>query len=422
MVDHVGNGPVEFRQAQRLLCPSEMERILLRTQLPSHGAKPCRLVDAKFQPARHCIALYSCSGTYVTAAVPLSPDSPFHHPGHGVVDDETGVRLFPFPEDPALPGLPLAADSKSMARLVGHMLTANVISCRVLPVRYRPCQRCTFRVDVLLKTPEGGPFQQVLFAKVYDDAAELETVHAAMRCLTALHENLRAATPIGRVAKPRILLQNALQGCSLEELLDDSHADPMIVRCATAIAAVHGSSITVRRRRDLLEELDELSQWARDLGTADALLSSAMASLVESLLQCADVVKTLNVNCFTHGDFKPNQILVDGEQPGLLDFDGCAMSDPALDVATFVSTLRQIAARRACSERECEKLRLLEEAFVRQYCALTSQDGQFRRKVLWCQAVASFRKALRAFYRDPSSPLPAVLVEGARQCVRRLVE
>jgi hypothetical protein len=410
MVDHVGDSAVEFREAQRLLCPREMDRILLRTQLSSQGAKPCRLVDAKFQPARHCIALFSCSGTYVTAAVPLSPDSPFHRAGHGVVDDETGVRLFPFPEDPALPGLALAADSRSMARLVGHMLTAEVISCRVLPVRYRPCQRCTFRVDVLLETPDDGPFQQVLFAKVYDDPAELETVYSAMGCLTALHENFRAATPLGRAAKPRIILQNALQGCSLEELLDNGHAGPAIVRCATAIAAVHGSSITVGRSRNLLEELDELSQWARDLGTADALLSSAMASLVESLLQCTDVVKTLNVNSFTHGDFKPNQILVDGKQPGLLDFDGCAMSDPALDVATFVSTLRQITARRACSEQECEKLHLLEEAFVRQYCALTSQDGQFR------------RKALRAFYRDPSSPLPAVLVEGARLCVRRLLE
>jgi hypothetical protein len=45
---------------------------------------------------------------------------------------------------------------------------------------------------------------------------------------------------------------------------------------------------------------------------------------------------------------------------------------------------------------------------------------EFRRRAAWYEAVALLRKALRSFGRSPFSPLPALLIAEAWDCLKDL--
>lgn len=432
----------ERRQTQLIMEPAQMQPVLSRV-LESHCSSvsvDCVLIDAKYQPTQHCLALYQYHGAYVTVMACWSPDSPFFNADKSNLDTKTDIQIFPFPNDPLLPGLPCAADSVLMTRMLEPLLQKEykktcMIDCRVTPVRYRPCQRCTFCVQLAIELGNGRIDQHVLYAKVFDDPRELDIVGQAMQLLDNFHnrlDNLSVAVPLGSVRKERILLQKGKRGDCLERLVEDattvgkpSHdVCALISGVAAGIASIHALPIAVPRKRDLMNEARAFSQGVNTVASVCRPLYASMHSLISALLGRTDITASLETRCFTHGDFKPNQIIVDGRQMTCLDFDGCAMSDRALDVATFIATLRQIRVRQSLNmsmDRSGEKnLHILETLFLDQYCTAAFQGHLFRQKVIWCQALALLRKALRAFYRDPASPVPTALITEAHQCVQSL--
>ena len=44
----------------------------------------------------------------------------------------------------------------------------------------------------------------------------------------------------------------------------------------------------------------------------------------------------------THGTFKPEQVLIHDQQIAFIDFDECCLAEPALDVAVFLSTIKDV--------------------------------------------------------------------------------
>jgi len=109
-----------------------------------------------------------------------------------------------------------------------------------------------------------------------------------------------------------------------------------------------------------------------------------------------------------HGDGKPSQFLLSPAGITLLDFDHCGLADPASDVGTFLAALRHRAIVGAAPGAH-----RLPAAFLGAYQAAAGPG--ITTAARWYEAVALVRKALRAFARSPRSPLPAALVEAARQ-------
>src|SRR5690349_22394487 len=67
-----------------------------------------------------------------------------------------------------------------------------------------------------------------------------------------------------------------------------------------------------------------------------------------------------------HGDFGGSQLIWDGTCLGLIDFDKCALGDPALDLANFVVQLRRRALLDVPDAPPVETLRhLLLDAYLR---------------------------------------------------------
>jgi len=70
----------------------------------------------------------------------------------------------------------------------------------------------------------------------------------------------------------------------------------------------------------------------------------------------------------SHHAFRPNQVLLDGEGVGFIDFDGACMAEPAMDIGRFCGMLRNIGiaargrdARRSPAEAVDATLALLDD-------------------------------------------------------------
>ena len=145
---------------------------------------------------------------------------------------------------------------------------------------------------------------------------------------------------------------------------------------------------------------------SRPAARVDPGLGARMADLAAVLLHCFEPLsREGGKQRIVHADCKPSQFLIDGTKVGLLDFDHAGMADPALDVGTFMASLRQLGCRRSPKARRptvsnMDRWMCLERSFLDSYCRSTDVDDDFRQRAVWYEAFALLRKAQRAFARS----------------------
>jgi len=116
-----------------------------------------------------------------------------------------------------------------------------------------------------------------------------------------------------------------------------------------------------------------------------------------------------------HGDCKPSQFLCDGGRVHLIDLDHLGMSEQAVDIGTFLASLRQLTVRqslRSAAAARAEGTAASADLFLDAYRDTTGA-ADAPDLVRWHEAAALQRKALRAYARAPRSPLPLALAEEA---------
>ena len=90
----------------------------------------------------------------------------------------------------------------------------------------------------------------------------------------------------------------------------------------------------------------------------------------------------------THGTFKPEQVLIHGQQIGVIDFDEFCMAEPALDLAVFLAAIKDVGLTSDDTLQSAplrqERLALLDaigEAFLEEYARRAPLSRQ--RVALW---------------------------------------
>jgi len=190
-----------------------------------------------------------------------------------------------------------------------------------------------------------------------------------------------------------------------------------------ALTVLHGLDLTHPRRRSIGEELQRMAYRSRSAARVDPGLGARMADLAAVLLHCFEPLsREGGKQRIVHADCKPSQFLIDGTKVGLLDFDHAGMADPALDVGTFMASLRQLGCRRSPKARRptfsnMDRWMCLERSFLDSYCRSTDVDDDFRQRAVWYEAFAFLRKAQRAFARSFRSPVAGLLLDEARLCL-----
>lgn len=277
----------------------------------------------------------------------------------------------PPPGDPALPWLDEALDTAAvepalLAALGLSPRAARLASARLL--RHKPGRRGLVEFRLEPRSSARG------------DAAATAAASPASLPLTAigklrargldarsfrLHQTLRergfdgqggagpvrVPAPLGLLPSLRLWLQRHEAGQPCTGLFAPGAPAALPGRIAEALAALHRLGPGGDRQWRVADEMAVLR-----LRLADAArLLPALAARIEALAEaCASLAGQLAAReadprtprCGIHRDFHPDQVLVDGAQIVLLDFDCYCVGDPALDAGNFLAHLRELAWRR----------------------------------------------------------------------------
>ena len=330
---------------------------------------PCRLRRTKFKPGRKLTAYLDADvadhGRPRAIAVTWeagggTPAGPSTH--EAALDAEAarrGLRT-PFrcltveardfrmrvdiaPLDASFPQLVRLSDPAYMAELIGGPNRFEVVT-----VRYRPRQR-----HVLLYRPAATHHGPALFAKLYRDEAGARDHLVALAVADLLDEasDCAGARPLAYLDNgDRAVLYASLPGRPLSACL----------RSGTRGAGAHirQGGAALRRLHDGPPELSalvephgveaELIATERASEAIQHLLPSSGAAVRDILARTRALLDHAPVEParFAHGDYKADHLLVGRTGVTIIDFDRCARSEPALDLAKFLADLRWWTALR----------------------------------------------------------------------------
>ncbi|HKY77693.1 MAG TPA: hypothetical protein VJS45_16280 [Acidimicrobiia bacterium] len=350
--------------------------------LDERGLEPHRIepVQAHYRPGRWLAVCFRTGVVERSSGRPLCPTV--------TVECRAGEpdRVWRFPDDPALPGLAVAADAARVRRRL-RPRPGDVV---VEPLRYRPRRRAVFRYRL-----DGG---RALFVKVVTPSRGSRQLAFAD---VLRPSGLRLALPVGRVG-PGALVLPPLPGTPLRDLLlagaplpppdrlvalsDELH-ERSFPALAAAGLALSGERATSRRRVDPATALCAARLVARLLpaeGCAAGRVAEAVIAWEEESAPPEPRI--------VHGDLYENQVFVDGHDLGLVDLDDLGPGDALLDAANFSAHLLLLGASgppaAAVILRYREELRA---AFLRRldadpvalawreaYCLLRLAAGPFR--------------------------------------------
>lgn len=249
------------------------------------------------------------------------------------------VALWRFPNDPDLPGLPVACDPALMRRVcAGIGWEAERVEVRV--VAYRPRRRAVVRVNT-----SGG----VLYVKaVRPDRAR------------GLHRRHRLASAAGVPVPPALgwsadglVLLAGLPGRTLRgHIVRPGAVDPLdspgplVDSIVTTLARLPAELATGARRRTW-------GQRARHYAGVIAAADAALAPRALAVAAAVDHSAPQSPDVAVHGDFYESQLLVaGGVVTGLLDIDTAGRGERLDDAACLLahlSVLTQIHPHRAAA-------------------------------------------------------------------------
>ena len=270
----------------------------------------------------------------------------------------------PQPADAALPGPDDAVLARSIETALrsrgGPFSGLRLAACRSQVMRNRPGLRRTIRYD--LEYPPGPrpeDWPEAVIAKVYDDDAAPHTYTA----MTALWSSslgrsttVTIAEPLAVIPEDHLLLQRVVPGDhTLKSAIADAFGggalagvaalSDVVRRAGRGLAELHSCGVTYGPQVTWTSQMIAARSAAEQLTAAVPHLSGALAPLLTGLDRSAGGQLTEPL-VPTHRSFRPAQVLLGGQQPALVDFDGFCQAEQSLDLSLFRTTLCDLALRR----------------------------------------------------------------------------
>ena len=361
-----GEGGAEaVRWALRAPAPRALLRTELAALLPAgQPIGPARLRRAKFKPGKRLSAWYDVelgrAGTRPIAVtwVPRArwtgdgttePDAMEAEAAAGGLaapfrrlradSPELGLRMMVAPLDPAFPRLVGLSDPARVPDLMG---ADPGIPWMVTAVRYRPGQR-----HVLRWAGDG----RIVFAKLYrngDSAHAFQLAERVAGVLDAAGGPVAGARPLAQLPEQDVLLYPLIQGRPLAALLGRASAatDEQFRRAGMILRALHDAPPELAgglAPRGLGDDADEVHRAAAHI----RFLIPATGARLDELIERARALHErlgAGTAVLTHGDYKADHLLATPERLTVIDFDTCALADPALDLGKLMADLRWWAA------------------------------------------------------------------------------
>ncbi|MEO7908161.1 MAG: phosphotransferase, partial [Roseiflexaceae bacterium] len=353
--------------------------------------------------------------------------------------------VYAFPIDGELPTLIGATDQRRMTEILSEALPEvlagqlTIQDVRMVPVNYARRYRCVMRYEIECLAPGNKLQRREVYGKVATDTQGtlIAPVIAALRERVLGNRNayqfniprslgfrpdLQLSLLEAIPGTPQInqLLKARLSGVDLStgELTLDRALDA----CAQIANALHRSNIGLGRRRTLDDDLSGLRKGIREVQRVSPELGAQFQTWLERIESYAEESDAL-LPRFCHGDYTYAQVIFDGQQSGLVDFDTVCQAEPALDLGQFLAYLRAAAhkARKAASPGATPIGVQLGEHFLDSYIAAASEQiedaERLRIRASVYEVVSLMRMALHSWQQ-----LKATRLENAIAVLKEAME
>ena len=212
----------------------------------------------------------------------------------------------------------------------------------VTSIRYRPGKRNVLRYDSTDTAARG-----TLFAKLYHREKGERVFRVARQVAEWLAEHGEGVTsvrPLAYVTEDAVVFYPRVSGAPLSERLH--RPGQGVARClrraGVALHALHHLPQAVAGPLQRYDFAAEIREVERDIAHLPALLPSVGAVIRAILDRARELHERLPQEppTFTHRDFKCEHLLVAPGGLTLIDFDRCALADPAFEVGKFLADLQ----------------------------------------------------------------------------------
>lgn len=294
---------------------------------------------------------------------------------------------------------------------------------RIRLLKYKPRRRCVLAYDLIGRDRTTGARRHIsLIGKVFRDerGARLNALQAALwhgGFEASAADGTAVAPAYGYIPKMRMQLQGGVPGRTLDALAAAGEPiAPWMAPTGRALAKLHRWDVpadvtALLRRHPLAREVRLIDEFAGKLThhLAAESVDRAQRALRAWAARLPDPPGLMAV----HRDFYYSQLLVDGEEITLIDFDLLAWGDPAIDVANFTAHLALLGL----TEHGATKHYAAEERqFLDAYAACFPVDDAFWERHAFYAAATLFRllhvTVTRPHWRHHVATLSALLDES----------
>jgi aminoglycoside phosphotransferase (APT) family kinase protein len=109
--------------------------------------------------------------------------------------------------------------------------------------------------------------------------------------------------------------------------------------CALIASTLHGSGIELGRRNTLDIQVAKLQAEADVLHQILPEVGTQIKTWIEQTVEFSQAYPAMSL-CFSHGDFTYTQLIFEGKEGGLVDFDTVCQAEPAQDLGHYLAYQR----------------------------------------------------------------------------------
>jgi aminoglycoside phosphotransferase (APT) family kinase protein len=382
-----------------LVAPMRQERVVaaLERHVPEFAAgnlairrcKPDRLrLKGQVWEALYVLTLDGSEqpdGSEVTLAGTLTPPDvervdlisggPFGTPAWRVYLPELRLDLWMSFQDEALETLPVLSDAEQARALLEQSIHAcspryaeiHIKHAQPRVARYKPGSRATIVYDLeyadTSESSRGWP--DLVVAKIYSKDKGRNAYEAMSKLWASplsTSEVVSIAEPLAYVPEHKVLVQGPVRGSKdLKDLLQETlrantpqasaELFDITRKTAAGLAALHQSGARHGETVTWEDELDEIRGEVDKLRAVFPWFADTIDPLLARLAVLASQTPAEST-LPAHRSFRPQQVLIDEDRIGFIDFDGFCLAEPALDIALFRATVREFGINTSPSHKQ----------------------------------------------------------------------
>jgi Ser/Thr protein kinase RdoA (MazF antagonist) len=254
--------------------------------------------------------------------------------------------------------------------------------------------------------------------KFYDRDEDARRVAHVLKALGASKSGPRLGITVPSVlayhAPRRLLLLSYEPGESLTSAIGQDR-DVILTAVGRALATLHALPVSLKRTRSPQDVLCDLQPRIADLCARFPSEQKSLRRAFRALVRDAPIFPGGPI--FVHGDFGPANLLWRAGHVVVLDFDKCAMGDPASDLGNLFAQLFRMSIKKPEKLPDFTGAR---QSVLEAYERWSPADLDLEHRVAWYERATLLRKIHGLLFSKNRSQEPEAVHQRQAEAVQLL--